>query len=496
MGTLACPGCKTPFSAELFEQGRRPRCPFCGADLTAANPDSVPVPLSDLQDLESDLAQATQPAPEVSTPVVEPPKTRAARIRPQGTLPPLPAKSRLKVLKDSQDHLIVQIPPSQFIETMVYAKGCVVSVLMVGAIGLLGIIELILIVAGKGANSSVWLLLAAGPFLFVVALWLTYVWARFQFEWTDVSVDRARIRVRRRMLGREKISELLLTAPVQAELAHCFFRGKSSEVVGVFSAAGWLGFGDSVDTNDRKWLVNRIGFLIHPLRFEDDYEGVIRPLPRWRQTPLLPSTNVPKNCGIVIEQDDQEQFRFSYPARSSWGAGEKGPANVGRPEKSSMRSFFIRSIAFCVFWYGLLIVSAIIVMKDGFDRDDWETYLTIIAGVLLGIMLTWKLLMLAWGRITVEMDFEEVRCRWSIGKFGFTESIKLWELNDVYVTRIPDRTLPVVRSILGMGLAPASVIDGPKDARLKLTLCHSENFSRLISALVRTRCWPTEESID
>jgi hypothetical protein len=471
MAEFTCPQCHAEIHADLIETTGRAECPFCGADLSSLGlPEAV----------EESVAPGTKYVP---------PTDPGGERR---ELPPLPPKSRIRVVESSAERLVLYIPGGG---TAAVGIGCFAffwnvfmvvftSISVFGAMG-----------GGKG-NAFPELGLAAFLCLFwAVGLGMAWFWMRMKFERTFLLAERQRLVLQKVLFNRKRVDQAVLTRESRAELVESYQQNDQPVYrIEVRGRERTVKFGTSLSDAEKDWLVDRLNdfFAIGAAANSDDATtptsadptddgdqaaGLAEPpLPSIAGTRLT-AADLPSECAIRVVLDSPAELRFCLAAAQN------------RTAKWVVAGF---CLLFSLCWYGFILGDLLKNLHEPAGPFAWIQILFalfLVPFLVAGLFPLGFGLMALFGAITVHLTRETLSCRWSLGPIGWTKRLPTAAISLVRVESGDNRNSRTRQTgrTRGNQTSQRACIVWAGDKRIPLTLLHDDDVMVQVAMLVRTK---------
>ncbi len=474
-----CPACHADLEGTFRDPAEAPsQCPFCGVGLHLAETPEVPREAS---------AEADR------TPL---------------SLPALPAKSRIEVIEEAPDRLVVHIPPGG--ES---TKGLGGFVLFWNGFMCVFTPPWFLV----GNQGPPWFFLV--PFLslfWAIGLGMAYFWLRMKYTRTYLLVEPQRIVIQTQWLGRKKFDEAALTETSRARLVESYsVNDVPVHAVHVAAEGRTVKFGTHLSEPEKQWLCDAINRFLGPA--EGTPSGAVPrfcwscggPLeaPEGTQVghsaeqvcphcgaslpavlaapaatipvPAVTPDELPLDSGVHIVRDDVDRLEFWLPLI---------------PSGTIRRAIAVSAGLVGLLWTGAaggVFVQQVLRGPGPGGGAFWVfelmfPFLFVIPGLaLLGV--AWAV---RYGRITVRIDPDWLTVRYHGGPFGMGRKLATPAIDAVRLS--PNSELGDRRQN-----RPSSALPAPDDlliatvhsgkAFLPLTTFHSREVAQVVAGLVQTR---------
>ena len=502
MAQFVCPKCGAEIHPDLVETTGATVCPFCSADLS---------------ELGLPQSESRSNSPESESSIFD-----TAGDRLTLTFPPLPEKSRIKVVEASDDRLVLYLPGGS---KQAAGLGCFAA-MWIGFMCVFTPPWFLGALQGPGNNPPPTLALIGFLGLFwTIGLGMAWFWAKMKYERTFLLLERHRLVVQKVLFNRKRIQETTLMPDSRADLVEAYQQNDTPvyriEVRGQNRPAK---FGTALADDEKDWIVDRINdFLdvvtvpVVPAEVAESggalagAVAVVREACRQCGAPLtsdvvkgaltcrhcgavsrveivvpakalappiyerLDPADIPPDSAIHIDENSGEVLEFSYAAMA------QSPLRWIAP---------LIALPFSLAWYGGIF---------SFLAKAWQVpflpvkiLFTLFSTPFLIVgLFPFALGLVAFrGRTSVRLSADSLDCRWHVGWLKFSRSIETAAVRSVGVeSMVKSAHNPRVRGSQG------SAQVGPQNCcvaragskRLYLTMFQEVLVARQVASLVRTR---------
>jgi uncharacterized Zn finger protein (UPF0148 family) len=502
MAELDCPKCRAAINPDLVGDSGRVECPFCGNNWSLLDTSTLPT--------------------EIFT---NEPKSGGVPARARGgtqQAAPLPLGSRIKVIEEDQERLVLYIPGGG---KQAAALGCF-AILWNGFMCIFTPPWFLGAFQGPGNNPPpvIFLILFLGLF-WSIGLGLACFWLKMKYERVFLLLDRDRLVVQKVLFNRKRIQETALSRDSRAALVESYQQNDTPvyriEVQGKSRAAK---FGTALSDEEKDWLVDRINdFLdVTPVTVEaaSAMGGVLAPgagatavVPQscrkcgapligavvngaltcthcgdvYRIEVLLPGrmldidrierlepADLPPDSPIRVDEDSDGVLQLSYPATSDT------PLRWVLP---------LILIPFSMAWFGGVFAVFAWAWQAPFLLENVFFVLFSVPFLTAGLVPLGMALAAIRGRTTVRLTGDSLTCRWHVGRFGRSRSLSTAAIDRIRIANFANvgqnpRVKSPTRS-QNVGWECCIVHAGSQ--KMLLTVFLDETVARQVAALVRTR---------
>lgn len=500
MAEFVCPNCRAEIHPDLIETTGAAVCPFCNADLSELG---LPHFVSGSVSLEPESSEFGES------------DNLFAHM-----FPPLPEKSRIKVVEASDDRLVLYLPGGG---KQARGLGCF-ALLWNGFMCLFTPLWFLGVFQGAGNNAPPTLFLIGFLGLFwAVGLGMALFWMQMKYKRTFLLIERHRLVVQQVLFNRKRIQETTLTADSRADLVESYQQNDVPvyhiEVRGQDRPAK---FATALADEEKNWIVDRINEFrdvvstpVVPAAAAEpstaEAVAVIRESCRQCGAPLtgdvVNGASVCRHCGAVC------RIELPVPAKvlAAQGYERLEPADI--PPESAIRikedspqalelHYAVVSqlplrwivplifLPFSLAWYGVIF---------SFIAGAWQIpflpvkilFLVFSLPFLIAGLFPLALGLIAFrGRTSVRLTEESLRCSWHVGWLNYPRSIETASLETVGVESVVKTAQNRrVRGSTQVGRvdSQACCVARAGNKRLYLTLFQAELVAHQVASLLRTR---------
>ncbi len=400
-----CPECRASLDVDILGDTTGGKCPFCGTPFTGHMAAIAVIPHD--------------------------PRALVTSDRHDDFRNPPPG-SAIRVVDSTDERLVLYLPAGRSLGGV----GC----FAIGfAIFLFAILVLLIEEGIRGKLEFHWdvvtLIKAVKPLMFLLGgLLFIGIALRSRFERTLLFVDRRQAVVQRMLFGKKTKTAVDLCATSGANLEEAqSFKDLAVFQVIITGQGAKLEFGGGLTQTEKEWLADCInGFFsrVDTLARLDDNgspseDSVGSRGPHKRRTsrtvgtslviPLAPE-QLPATTLVQVVTNTDQQLRLTFRSVASRWTRWLLPAAMLPP-----------SLIFDLFSLFLLVAA---IQKAG-DPKAFFAGLGALAAMLVGMPPTLLSLYLLFGRNTIILDRDKLRCRWHVGPFGISRALATASVEDV-----------------------------------------------------------------
>ncbi len=504
MAELYCPKCRAAINPDLVDDSGRVECPFCGNDWSLLDQPIPPAEAFISEPNHSDLPACVQGG--------------------RQQVAPLPLGSRIKVVEEDHDGLVLYIPGGG---KQAATLGCF-ALLWNGFMCFFTVASLLGIFKGQGNDAMpvMFLILFLGAF-WAVGLGMAWFWLKMKYERTFLLLDRNRLVAQKVLFKRKRIEETALSRDSRAALVESYQQNDTPvyriEVQGKSRAAK---FGTSLSDEEKDWLVDRINdfLFVTPVAVaaavSSGTGGV--PAPGAGATAVVPQScrkcgapltgavvngaltcthcgdvfrievlmpgrmldvdrierlepsGLPADSPIRIDEDSADALQLSYPATAD------------TPLRWVVPSILL---PFSLAWFGGAFAIFGKAWQAPLLLENIFFVLFSVPFVLGGLLPLGMAIAAIRGRTTVRLTGETLTCRWHVGRFGRSTSLATAAIDRVRIANFANvGQNPRVKSpIRTRAVGWECCVVHARSRQMLLTVFQEEAVARQVAALVRTR---------
>jgi len=467
MAKHTCPNCQAEIHADLVETTGRAECPFCAADLSGQGlPECAQAGTAsdNLDDTFDESGQATQ------------------------GLPPVPDKSRIKVIEANSNRLVIYIPGGgkQTAGTGCFAAAWLGFMCLFTPPWVFGMFQ-----KGNDAPPLYFIIPFLGLF-WAIGLGMAFLWLKMKYQRSFLLLQRDRLVLQKVLFNRKSVTETPLTPESRAELVESYQQNDVPvyriEVQGQTRPAK---FGIPLSDPEKDWLVDRINEFLDVVTVRvvtsagsetvDQPDGSAgEPAPDAIADKcyerLTPAT-LPADSRIAIDEDSAEGLQFHYLAVGHAGLRWVVP---------------IVTIPFSLVWYGFLF--AFIGMAWQMPAGGMSVVFTLFAipFLIVGLFPLGIGLLAFRGHTTVRLTRETLSCRWHVANLGRSKRVGTSAIDDIRVENAISAAgqNPRIRGAKTAGKAAPNLaicLVRAGSRKILLAILQEEQIHWQVASLLRTR---------